>query len=31
MTYALGKKQYIVFPVGGLFDPDELIALSVPD
>jgi quinoprotein glucose dehydrogenase len=31
MTYVVGKKQYIVFPVGGLFDPDELIALSVPD
>jgi quinoprotein glucose dehydrogenase len=31
MTYTLGKKQYIVFPVGGLFTPDELIALSIPD
>jgi quinoprotein glucose dehydrogenase len=31
MTYAVGKKQFIVFPVGGLFAPDELIAVSLPD
>ena len=31
MTFAVGKKQYIVFPVGGLFTPDELIAVSLPD
>src|SRR5439155_23660305 len=31
MTYAVGKKQFIVFPVGGLFAPDELIAVSVPE
>jgi quinoprotein glucose dehydrogenase len=31
MTYVIGKKQYIVFPVGGLFNPDQLIALSLPD
>jgi quinoprotein glucose dehydrogenase len=31
MTYVIGKKQYLVFPVGGLFTPDELIALSLPD
>jgi hypothetical protein len=28
MTYVAGKKQYLVFPVGGLFTRDELIALS---
>jgi len=31
MTYVVGKKQYIVFPVGGLFIPDELIALRLPE
>jgi quinoprotein glucose dehydrogenase len=31
MTYVVGKKQYLVFPVGGLFTPDELIALRLPD
>jgi quinoprotein glucose dehydrogenase len=31
MTYVVGKKQYIVFPIGGLFSPDELVALSLPD
>jgi quinoprotein glucose dehydrogenase len=31
MTYAVGKKQLIVFPVGGLLNPDELVALSLPD
>jgi quinoprotein glucose dehydrogenase len=31
MTYVVGKKQYLVFPIGGLFNPDELIALSLPD
>ncbi len=31
MTYVMGKKQYLVFPIGGLFSPDELIALSLPD
>src|SRR5262249_17872312 len=31
MTYVVGKKQFIVFPVGGLLNPDELVALSLPD
>jgi quinoprotein glucose dehydrogenase len=31
MTYTVGKKQYIVFAVGGLFNPAELVALSLPD
>lgn len=31
MTYAVGDKQFIVFPVGGLFNTEELIALSLPD
>jgi quinoprotein glucose dehydrogenase len=31
MTYTVGKKQYIVFAVGGLFNPAKLVALSLPD
>src|SRR5262249_18625781 len=31
MTYAVNKKQYIVFPVGGLFNEEQLIALALPD
>jgi quinoprotein glucose dehydrogenase len=31
MTYVAAKKQYLVFPVGGLFTRDELIALCLPD
>ncbi len=31
MTYVVGKKQYLVFPIGGLFSADELLALSLPD
>jgi hypothetical protein len=31
MTYVIGKKQYVVFPVGGLFKPDQLIALALPE
>jgi quinoprotein glucose dehydrogenase len=29
MTYVAGNKQYLVFPTGGLFSADELIALTV--
>jgi quinoprotein glucose dehydrogenase len=31
MTYTVGKNQYVVFAVGGLFNPAELVALSLPD
>lgn len=31
MTFAVGKKQFIVFPVGGLLNTDELVALSLED
>ncbi|HKB39763.1 MAG TPA: pyrroloquinoline quinone-dependent dehydrogenase [Gemmataceae bacterium] len=31
MTYAVKGKQYIVFPVGGLFNEEQLIALALPD
>jgi quinoprotein glucose dehydrogenase len=31
MTYVAGTKQYVVFPIGGLFNSDELIALRLPD
>jgi hypothetical protein len=31
MTYRVEKKQYIVFAVGGLFNPAKLVALSLPD
>jgi hypothetical protein len=30
MTYKLGDRQYIVFAVGGLLKPAELIALALP-
>ncbi len=31
MTCVVGKKQYVIFPIGGLFSPDELVALTLPD
>jgi quinoprotein glucose dehydrogenase len=31
MTYKIGKRQYIVFAVGGLVNPAELIALALPE
>ena len=30
MTYMVGGKQYVAFPVGGANIPEELIALSLP-
>jgi quinoprotein glucose dehydrogenase len=30
MTYKIGDRQYIVFAVGGLLNPAELIALALP-
>jgi hypothetical protein len=30
MTYLVGGKQYVAFPVGGANIPEELIALSLP-
>jgi quinoprotein glucose dehydrogenase len=30
MTYKIGDRQYIVFAVGGLINPAELIALALP-
>jgi hypothetical protein len=30
MTYMANGKQYIVFPVGGVGGPEQLIALALP-
>ena len=31
MTYLADGKQFIVFPVGGIFETSELIALGLED
>jgi hypothetical protein len=30
MTYMVGGRQYVAFPVGGANIPEELLALSLP-